>query len=358
MNAEWPQNRGSRTADVARETHRGQGMARIRVGIIGLGNAVEPHARSLIDLGNRVEVVVAASRSEDRLKAFAQRFSFPTTTDVDGLLASRDIDAVWILTPPNSHLELVKQAAKGRKHVLLEKPLDITLDRAAAIVSGMRGSGLTLGVTLQHRFRPAALRLKAIMAEDGLGTIGAASCTVPWWRPQAYYDQPGRCTLARDGGGVLLTQAIHTLDLFRSLVGDMTVTAATAATTPVHRMETEDFAAALVLLANGAPGVIQATTAAYPGGEERIEIMGSLGTAWLAGGNLRVAWLDGREEVLRQEGPTGGGTNVMDFPHDWHRLLITDFLDAIKEGRDPVVSGEGALKSQELIGEILEKAGW
>jgi len=333
-------------------------MARIRIGIIGLGNAVEPHAKSLIDLKDRVEVVAVASRTEDRLRAFAQRFDFPMTTDIEGVLATRDIDAVWILTPPSSHLELVRQAAAGRKHVLLEKPLDITPDRAREIVDTMRRAGLTLGVTLQHRFRPAALRLKAAMRDGELGEIGAASCTVPWWRPQSYYDQPGRCTLARDGGGVLITQAIHTLDLFRSLVGDMTVTAASAATTAVHRMETEDFAAALVRLANGAPGVIQATTAAYPGGEERIEIMGTRGTAWLAGGNLKLALLDGREEMVRQEGPTGGGANVMDFPHDWHRNLITDVLDAIKQGRDPVVSGEEALRSQELIAEILAKAGW
>lgn len=334
-------------------------MARIRIGIIGLGNAVEPHAKSLLDLKDRVEVVAAASRSEERIKAFAARFPFPVTTDIDGVLGASDVDAVWILTPPNSHLELVREAARGRKHVLLEKPLDITLDRAEAIVAGMRGAGLTLGVTLQHRFRPASLRLKALLDEGALGRIGAASCTVPWWRPQAYYEQPGRCTLARDGGGVLITQAIHTLDLFRSLVGDMTVTAATAATTPVHRMETEDFAAALVRLDNGAPGVIQATTAAFPGGEERIEIMGTLGTAWLAGGTLRAAFIDGREEiVVRHEGATGGGASVMDFPHDWHRSLIGDFLDAIKEGRDPVVSGAEALRSQQLIAAILDKAGW
>ncbi|MCA0319803.1 MAG: Gfo/Idh/MocA family oxidoreductase [Proteobacteria bacterium] len=333
-------------------------MARLRVGIIGLGNAVEPHAKSLLDLKERVEVVAAAARSAERALAFAARFPFPTTSDIDAVIADPSIDALWILTPPNSHFELAGRAAAAGKHVLMEKPLDITLERARAIVAAMRTAGRTLGVTLQHRFRPATLRLKEIVRSGALGDIGAASCTVPWWRPQSYYDQPGRCTMERDGGGVLMTQAIHTLDLFRSLVGDITITAATAATTTVHRMETEDFAAALIRLANGAPGVIQATTAAYPGGEERIEIMGTRGTAWLAGGNLKVAYLDGNEEVVRQEGPTGGGANVMDFPHDWHLNLITDFLDAIRDGRDPIVSGEEALKSQELIGEILGKAGW
>lgn len=333
-------------------------MGRLRIGILGLGNAVEPHAKSLLDLKDRVEVVAAAARSEERTRAFAARFPLPTTTDIDDVIADPSIDALWILTPPNSHFELASRAAATGKHVLMEKPLDITLERARAIVAAMRQARRALGVTLQHRFRPATLRLKEIMRSGALGEIGAASCTVPWWRPQSYYDQPGRCTMARDGGGVLMTQAIHTLDLFRSLVGDMTVTAATAATTPIHRMETEDFAAALVRLGNGAPGVIQATTAAYPGGEERIEIMGTKGTAWLAGGNLKVAYLEGSEEIVRQEGSTGGGANVMDFPHDWHLALITDFLDAIREGRDPIVSGEEALKSQELIGDILARAGW
>jgi predicted dehydrogenase len=333
-------------------------MARIRIGIIGLGNAVEPHAKSLIDLKDRVEVVAAASRSEERLKAFAARFPFATTTDIDGLIADPSVDALWILTPPNSHRELAERAAAAGKHVLLEKPLDITLERARAIVGALAKADRRLGVVLQHRFRPATLRLKEIVRSGALGEIAAASMTVPWWRPQAYYDQPGRCTLARDGGGVLLTQAIHTLDLFRSLVGDIEVLAASAATTAVHRMETEDFAAALIRLGNGAPGVIQATTAAFPGGEERIEIMGTKGTAWLAGGNLKVAYLDGRDEKVVQEGPTGGGANVMDFPHDWHLVLIGDFLDAIAEGRDPIVSGAEALKSQELIAAILGKAGW
>lgn len=179
--------------------------------------------------------------------------------------------------------------------------------------------------------------------------------TVQWWRPQAYYDEPGRGTMARDGGGVLLTQAIHTLDLFRSLLGVSQVEAAQVTTTAAHRMETEDYVSALVRLGNGAPGVVTATTAACPGGPERIEIIGAKGTAWLSGGSLRVAFHDGREERREVEGPTGSGANMMDFPHDNHRALIADFLDAIQESRDPAVSGEDALATQMLIEAILDK---
>jgi predicted dehydrogenase len=179
---------------------------------------------------------------------------------------------------------------------------------------------------------------------------------VPWWRPQAYYDEPGRGTMARDGGGVLMTQAIHSLDLFRSLVGVREVVAAQAATTPAHQMETEDFASALVRLENGAPGTIVATTAAYPGGPERIEIMGTRGSASLVGGSLRLAMMDGCEENVVLEGKTGGGANIMDFPHDAHRAVLSDFLDAIEQDRDPMVTGDEALASQRLIADILAAA--
>src|SRR5690606_1606142 len=126
-------------------------------------------------------------------------------------------------------------------------------------------------------------------------------------------------TLAFQGGGVLLTQAIHAIDLYRSLVGISAIAAAATTTTPLHRMETEDYAAALIRTGNGAPGVITATTAAYPGFTETIEIVGALGSARLAGGSLAVNWTSGASEAVAAQGATGGGANIMDFPHDWHR---------------------------------------
>jgi len=154
---------------------------------------------------------------------------------------------------------------------------------------------------------------------------------------------------------VLLTQAIHSLDLFRSLVGVSQVVAADIHNTGLHRMETEDYAAALLRLGNGAPGTLMATTSFVPGYPERIEIIGGKGSASLIGGTLRLALLDGREETVREEGSTGSGANMMDFPHDAHRGVITDFLDAIREGRDPEISGDEALASQKLVDTILAK---
>jgi predicted dehydrogenase len=331
-------------------------MERIGVAVVGLGPAAQPHARSLLDLSDRAEVVWAASRTEERAAAFARDFPFPTTTDIGAAIADPRVRAVLVLTPPAAHLEVARRCLDAGRHVLVEKPLELDATRGAVLVEAARRAGLRLGVMLQHRFRPASLRLRAVLESGALGAVQAASMAVPWWRPQGYYDEPGRGTLARDGGGVLLTQAIHTLDLFRSLVGISAVTAAEARTTALHRMETEDYVAALLRLGNGAPGVLTATTAFPPGQPERIEVIGAEGSASLVGGALELAWADGRRERVEAEGSTGSGANIMDFPHDAHRALIADFLEACRAGRAPAVSGEEALESQRWVERILARA--
>ena len=277
-------------------------MSRIGIAVIGLGPASEPHAKSLHDLADRVEVRWAVSRSQARADAAAARYGFPGTTDIDRALNDPAVQAVLLLTPPAAHLEIAERCFAAGKHVLVEKPLEVSIDRARRLVAAGRASGLRLGVVLQHRFRAGSERLRALLDAGALGEIAAAWVTVPWWRPQAYYDEPGRGTFARDGGGVLLTQAIHTIDLFRSLVGVSAVTAAQTETTKLHRMETEDYATALLRLGNGAPGLLAATTAHYPGSPERIEIMGTKGTATLIGASLRAAYLDGRRGSARHRG--------------------------------------------------------
>jgi predicted dehydrogenase len=249
-------------------------MSRIGIAVIGLGPAAEPHAKSLVDLADRVDVRWAVTRSQARAEQAAARYPFPVTTDLDQALADKTVQAVLVLTPPGAHLQLAERCFAAGKHVLVEKPLELSAERARQLVAAGRASGLRLGVVLQHRFRPGAVRLRALLADGALGEVAAGWVTVPWWRPQAYYDEPGRGTLARDGGGVLLTQAIHALDLFRSLLGVSEVVSAMATTTRLHRMETEDYVTAQFRLGNGAPGMLAATTAFSPGRPERIERFG------------------------------------------------------------------------------------
>ena len=280
-------------------------MPRHRIALVGLGMAVTPHAKSLLDLRDRAEVAWAVSPTAARRDAFAARFPFPTADSLDPILEDRSIGVVAVLTPPNTHLEIVARLARTGKHVLLEKPLEVSTARAEQLVAACREAGVTLGVVLQHRFKPAAERLAAILRDRALGEIVNCSTAIRLWRPQSYYDEPGRGTRARDGGGVLLTQGIHTLDLMLSLAGPIVEASGFARTTPVHRMETEDLVCAAVRFAGGAVGVIDATTAAYPGGPERIELIGTLGTASLIGTALEVHYYDGRREQLAADASAG-----------------------------------------------------
>jgi predicted dehydrogenase len=329
-------------------------MPKHRIAIIGLGMAVTPHAKSLIDLQDRVEVAAAFSPSEARRKAFGARFPFRLADSFEAILADKSIDCVEILTPPNTHLDLVRKCAAAGKHILLEKPLEISTERGVALVEAAEQAGVTLGVMLQHRFRPAGMKLRDMLRAGELGGIVNCSTVIRLWRPQSYYDVEGRGTRARDGGGVLITQGIHTLDLMLSLAGPIAEVRGYATTSSVHRMETEDMAVAAVKFANGALGVIDATTAAYPGFAERIEIIGEKATASLVGGDLTVAYHDGRVTELNTAfGGGGTGADPMAFPNDWHRGVIADFLDALDEPRAPAISGREALKVHRLIDALL-----
>jgi predicted dehydrogenase len=213
-------------------------------------------------------------------------------------------------------------------------------------------SGLTFGVVLQHRFRPPAEKLRERLKD--LGQLVSASAAIPNWRPQSYYDQPGRGTRARDGGGVLLTQGIHTLDLFLSYTGEAAEVKSFVTTTPVHKMETEDLVAAAVHFKSGALGTVHATTTAYPGYPERIELIGTKGSALLQGTALNMQFSDGTSFEFKTEAGGGGtGADPMAFPHDWHRSLLADFLDAVEKGREPRISGAEALKVHRFIDSLL-----
>ena len=329
----------------------------MRIGVIGLGMASAPHAQSLLDLGDRVQVMAAYSPTPTRRQTFASRWGMPVTDTLDGIFEDPLIEAVLILTPPNTHRQLVEQAAVKGKHVLLEKPLDVSLKNAEALVDACEKAGVTLGVVLQHRFRPVSVALSKIVADGRLGQIVGASARLSNWRPQSYYDEPGRGTRARDGGGVLLTQGIHTLDLLISVAGLPMETTAYAVTTPVHRMETEDMVAGAIRYGNGAIGTVGATTCAYPGTPDSIEVIGTRGMARIEGATLIAKFHDG-SDIEMDDGEVGGGAGAdpMAFSHMHHRAVIEDFVDAVEKGRTPRVSGREALKVHRLIEAMLRSA--
>ena len=331
--------------------------ARRGIAVVGAGMGWTPHALSLRDLADRADVVGVYSRSAERRARAAAEHGFPVTDDLAGLIADPRTAAVMVLTPPAAHLDIVRMAAAAGRDILLEKPVELTTERARLLVRAAHEAGVTLGMVLQYRMRPAALRMRELVAAGHLGRLITASCCVPWWRPQAYYDEPGRGSLARDGGGVLLTQAIHSLDLFLALTGPVASVMAMADTSAAHRMETEDVAAAALRFAGGAIGAVFATTAQYPGFAERLDLVFERATARLDGEALHLQWQDGTEERVGNAASHGGGADPMAYSHEHHRAVLADFLDALDEKRLPAAPGAEVLRVHTLIDAILASSG-
>ncbi|TCT04726.1 Gfo/Idh/MocA family protein [Aquabacter spiritensis] len=325
-----------------------------RIAIVGLGMAHAPHLASLRDLADRVDIAACYAPSAGRRAAFAAANpDLPVTGDLDAILSDPTIGLMLLLTPPRTHLDLVERCAAAGKHVLLEKPVEVDLARSVRAVAAMEAADRRFAIMLQHRFRPTSLKVAQMLETGAFGALISASASIRWWRPPDYYAQPGRGTRARDGGGVLLTQAIHTLDLFLSLTGPVARVAAITGTSPLRAIDTEDIAAAAVQFANGAIGTIDATTVAYPGFPERIDLACETATVVIAADALDIYWKDGRHIHVDGAQGGGGGADPMAFSHAAHRALIADFLDAVETGRAPQASGRSALAVQALIDAIL-----
>jgi predicted dehydrogenase len=327
----------------------------MRVGLIGLGMAVAPHMLAIRDLeaAGRLRFVGGFSPSAARRDAFAARWGAPVLDDQAALIAASDL--VLVLTPPGAHLPVAEACAAAGRHMLVEKPLELTPERAEALAAVAERAGVTLGVVFQHRFRPAALRLKQAAAAGELGSLLSCSASIRWWRDAAYFAQAGRGTKVRDGGGVLLTQAIHTLDLLLHLAGPVAKVGAFAVTSPLRAIDTEDIAAATLRFANGATGVVDATTVAEPGFPERIELAGTGGSAALVAERLELH-VKGRPVEVVEGSLAGGGADPMAFDHGPHRAMLAEMLDAIAAGRAPMNAGATGIPVLRLIAAMLDSA--
>ncbi|MCP2157408.1 UNVERIFIED_ORG: putative dehydrogenase [Rhizobium sp. SLBN-170] len=331
--------------------------------IVGAGMVAKTHVLACAASPEKIRLKAIVDGGSGRAKALASQAAKHTGHHVavyasfEEAARDRDVDFAIIATPPNARADIVGPLARAGKHILLEKPVARNTREAADLVALCRDAGVTLGIIFQHRMRAASQKARELVASGTLGELGLCEISVPWWRTQAYYDEPGRGTLARDGGGVLISQAIHTIDLALSLAGPVARVQAMAATTRFHKMETEDYVSAGLRFKNGAVGSLVASTASFPGAPESILLHFDKASLRLASGLLHVDWRDGRQETFGGAASgTGGGADPMAFTHEWHQGVFDDFVDAISSGRPPVVTGEAALLSHRLIDAIINSA--
>lgn len=324
----------------------------MRAALIGLGMVSKTYGEAFRNSRKvSLEAIYAPSRdSQERFLMAFPDVCQRVANDVQEIADDPAIDFAIVTTPPNARIEIVEMLAAAGMPILMEKPVERTLDAAAELVELCEDLEVPFGIVLQHRARPAAKVLAEQM--ESLGPLIAAEVAVPWWRPQGYYDEPGRGTYDRDGGGVLISQAIHTLDLMLSLTGPVEEATAMCATTAFHEMEAEDFVTAGLAFQNGAVGSVFASTASFPGTGETITLHCRDGSARLAAGMLRIDRHDGSSEEIGEAATSGAGADPMAFTSDWHQAVIEDFADAVSTGRPPLVPAREALEVHRLIAAI------
>lgn len=329
--------------------------SKIGVALIGAGMIGQSHVAALSLAQDRLDLKAIVSRRPDRARPLAAHYAGPPpvfTSDLAMVFQDPNIQMVIVATPPSVRIDLISALAKAGKHILLEKPVARSLQEAEQVVEICESAGVTLGVVFQHRMRAPSKSAARYLAQGALGKIGHVEIAAPLWRDQSYYDELGRGTYERDGGGVLLTQAIHTIDLALSLTGPVISVQAMTATTPLHRMEAEDLAVAGLRFASGAVGSLVASTASFPRRKETITLHGDLGSLSLGTDALTVSWRDGRVEEETYAAGVAGEPGPQEMKYAWHQGVIEDFAAALHEGRAPLVTGRVALGPHALIDAI------
>jgi len=339
----------------------------MNIGLIGAGNISQTHARAAVAIpGVAVVAVHGANAAKARELAAAHRAA--AYDELGAFLAHEPMDMVIIGSPSGVHAEQGVAAARRRLHVLVEKPIDVTTERADELIAAAEHAGVRLGVLFQDRLKPGIVRLKQLVESGGLGRVLSVSARVPWYRPPDYYRlSRWRGTAALDGGGALMNQGVHYVDLLQWVMGPVERVFARCRTSAHEAIEVEDIAVAVLSFANGAVGILESSTAVYPGLSERLEVTGTGGTAIVEAGALKVRELkDEKGETSPYGGkaqPSGDGSagsaaaaNPADISYLGHREQLRDVLNAIESGGKPAIDGAEARKALEIILAVYESA--
>jgi predicted dehydrogenase len=334
--------------------------------IVGCGMIARFHARALAEVpGARLAALVSRRAAGAKKMAGELGLDCDVYEDLGQALARPDVHVVIITTPSGAHMEPAVAAAAAGKHVVVEKPLEITLERCDRIIEACDRHHVQLCTIFPSRFADANIALHHAVGAGKFGRITLGETTCKWWRPQSYYDEGGwKGTQALDGGGALMNQAIHNVDLLLWMMGPARQVCGFAATLAHERIEVEDTAVACLRFASGALGVIEATTSVHPGLPKTIAVHGDRGTAVIEQEDvLRWDFAPETDEdralkrhFAQKSGASGGSSNPAAISHTYHARQLADFVQALESGRKPLVDGREGRRAVEVILAIYQSA--
>lgn len=330
-------------------------------GIIGAGLIADFHAKAIQSIKNARLIGICGS-NPDKVRILAEKYKCKTFLNYQEMLGSSEIEIVTIATPSGAHMEPTIEAARHGKNVICEKPLEISLERIDKMIESHAKAGTKLGGIFNYRFNDTLKYLKTAIENGRFGTISYASVHVPWWRSEGYYKDSWHGTLKLNGGGALMNQSIHMIDILQYLMGPIDSLQAYTATL-AHSIEVEDTATAILRFKNNALGVIYGSTASFPGQFRRLEITGTKGTVIQVENSFKVwQFADQTEndiEIFNKFNQIEGGGGVSDpaaIPFEPHAKNIAAFIESIEAGRPFEIDGPEARKAVEIILAIYSSA--
>ena len=326
----------------------------MRVGIIGTGAVAQKHAQAYANLG--FKLAVCTNYDPENGRAFAKRYNCEFVPTFQEVCRHPSVDYVDVCTFPDFRLQPVQACAEAKKHVQVQKPIATNLETARRMIDTARDAGIQLGVVSQHRFDDSIQFLREAIQAGRLGTLLQADAYVKWYRSAVYYSRPIKGTWATEGGGALINQAIHQIDLLLWLTGGISEVFGYWRLGAVHKIEAEDVVAALIKYSSGATGVIQAATAFWPGYNERLEFHGTKGTAIISGDKLTAWHVENESGPAPPLGgdPASGASDPAATPIAPFERQFRDFADAISTGRKPLSSGEDGYRALQTVLSIYE----
>lgn len=333
--------------------------------IVGCGVIAPFHARAIAELPN-ARLVAVVDTVPERAEQRGLEFGVEHSCELEHVLARSDVDVICVCVPSGLHSRIGIQVATAGKHLVVEKPVDISLESADALVDAVRKAGVQMTVISQHRFDPGVEELRELIDSGRLGRLLLGDAIVKWYRTQQYYASgEWRGTWQLDGGGCLMNQGVHYVDLLQWMMGPVERVFARCLTS-AHDIQVEDIALGVLAFRNGAVGIIEASTAVYSGLPERVEITGTGGTVIVESGEVVLRQLKDEQgetppygakaRATRKRGQATASADPAAISHLAHRRQLADLLEALDTGRDPLVTGEEARKPLEIILAVYESA--